>query len=253
MPRLGPLGPRREGGERVARYSFLGAGARRVFRVRRGVASVQEAEGEERALPGAPLDALRSIWRGRRPVPLPGLPRFTGGLVGFFSYDLVRSIERLPEDNKDDLGIPDTVLADYETLLATHNRPNPGHYVSVATMLAKLEDQGIGPAIEMLDKGITRLGLIPQLQQYAIELELRRKNIAQAIIRLGTLEAMLGASPEWRLEMGAALLLAGRPSEARRHLDEAASQFARIRMTPARQHTLEKLRRLRENLEGPGS
>ena len=144
-------------------------------------------------------------------------------------------------------------LADYETLLATQNRPNPGHYVSVATMLAKLDDEGIGPAIEMLDKGIRRLGLIPQLQQYAIELELRRKNIAQAIIRLETLEPMLGASPEWRLEMGETLLLAGRPSDARRHLDEAASQLARLRMTPARQQTLEKLRRLRESLEEPGS
>ena len=107
-----------QGGERVARYSFLGAGAQRVFRVRRGVASVQEGEAPERVLPGAPLDALRSIWRGRRPVPLPGLPRFTGGLVGFFSYDFVRSFERLPDDDKDGLGIPDTVLADHDTLLA---------------------------------------------------------------------------------------------------------------------------------------
>ena len=113
-----------QGEERVARYSFLGAGPNRVFRVRRGRLSIQEANGSERTLPGAPLEALRAAWQGRRPVPLPELPRFTGGLVGFFSYDFVRTVERLPDDDKDDLGIPDAVLADYDTILAFDHRRN---------------------------------------------------------------------------------------------------------------------------------
>ena len=115
-----------QGGERVARYSFLGGGARRIFRIRQGGLTVQEAGGEEQPLPGAPLDALRAAWGGeqRVPVPLPGLPRFTGGLVGFFSYDFVRCLERLPGDQKDGLGIPDAVLADYDTILAFDHRRN---------------------------------------------------------------------------------------------------------------------------------
>ena len=100
-----------EGGEKWARYSFLGTAPSRVL-IARGD-TVQDGP------PGGPFatrttaDALgeaRTLLATYRPVPLPGLPRFTGGLVGFLGYDLVRSFEQLPATARDDLGHPDYYL-----------------------------------------------------------------------------------------------------------------------------------------------
>jgi anthranilate synthase component 1 len=53
-----------------------------------------------------PLDAVREVLARRRPVEVPGLPRFTGGAVGYLSYDWVRFVERLPETAPDELELP---------------------------------------------------------------------------------------------------------------------------------------------------
>lgn len=63
---------------------------------------------------GDPLQALRSTLALLETAPLPGLPPLSSGLVGFFAYDMVRRLERLPSLAVDDLGLPDMLL-----LLAT--------------------------------------------------------------------------------------------------------------------------------------
>ncbi len=95
-----------EGGEAIARYSFLG-------RDPIGVVRATAADGG-----GDPLRALRASMAGRRPVRFADLPRFTGGAVGYLSYDVVRSIERLPRSVKDDLRVPDILFGLYDTILA---------------------------------------------------------------------------------------------------------------------------------------
>jgi anthranilate synthase component 1 len=86
-----------EGGEKWARYSFLGSDPRLIFRVR-GDEVIIEEQGIERRIPhrGDPLGILKEIIERCRPVALPGLPRFFGGAVGFLGYDMVRYFERLP-------------------------------------------------------------------------------------------------------------------------------------------------------------
>src|SRR5256885_10644349 len=54
-------------------------------------------------------------------APVPGLPRFTGGAVGYVGYDLVRSIERLPRPPADTLALPDTVMMIADTLVIIDN------------------------------------------------------------------------------------------------------------------------------------
>ncbi|MBA2354226.1 MAG: anthranilate synthase component I [Luteitalea sp.] len=75
-----------EGGEQVARYSFLGKDPFLVLRAEAGRAVLEQA-GQREALDESFVDALRRIMAEYRSPFVPGLPRFTGGAVGFFGYD----------------------------------------------------------------------------------------------------------------------------------------------------------------------
>jgi anthranilate synthase component 1 len=97
-----------EGGEAIARYSFLGRDPSSVVR-----ATVGEGGEESR-----PLLTLRRAMARHRPVRFPDLPRFTGGAVGYLSYDVVRLVERLPRATANDLGFPDILFGIYDTVLA---------------------------------------------------------------------------------------------------------------------------------------
>jgi anthranilate synthase component 1 len=98
-----------EGGEHLARYSMIGTQPRAILRAWRGRAVLEE-EGRWSELPLAGrdvLDVLRQQLTRYAAAPQPKLPRFTGGAVGYMSYDLVRSFERLPERVPDSLSLPE--------------------------------------------------------------------------------------------------------------------------------------------------
>ncbi|MFN3285624.1 MAG: anthranilate synthase component I [bacterium] len=101
-----------EGGERLARYSFLGASPRLVVTYRGGRVHVGDRVHE-----GPLLPRLRELLRPYRPVRDPELPRFFGGLVGYLGYDLVRDWEHLPHRPPDDLGLPTAELGLYDTVV----------------------------------------------------------------------------------------------------------------------------------------
>ena len=111
-----------EGGEKWGRYTFLGADPQLIFTVR-GDEVVIEKDGEARAIPhrGNPLAHLKNLLDGYRPVPLPGLPRFFGGAVGFLGYDMVRHFEKLPCRHPADAGLPDAVFLVTGTLVIFDN------------------------------------------------------------------------------------------------------------------------------------
>ncbi|MBL8192511.1 MAG: chorismate-binding protein, partial [Blastocatellia bacterium] len=106
-----------EGGEQVARYSFLGVEPNLIIRVRgRTVETIKNGQVER--LPGTLLDALRQYLGHLIPVKPPNLPPFTGGAVGYLSYDMVRWFERIPNKNPDDLKIDDALLMFFSSILA---------------------------------------------------------------------------------------------------------------------------------------
>src|SRR5512144_1513079 len=82
-----------EGGERLARYSFIGTDARLLVRARSRRVIVTEGGADREA--GNDLFAVIGETLGRfRQAPAPGLPRFAGGLVGSIGYDTIRFVER---------------------------------------------------------------------------------------------------------------------------------------------------------------
>jgi anthranilate synthase component 1 len=86
-----------EQGQRVGRYSFIGLRPRKVVRWSLG------DEGDPYAI------AEEEVARHRQ-APFAGMPPFAGGAVGYFGYDLVRTVEPLGEPNPDELGLPDMAL-----------------------------------------------------------------------------------------------------------------------------------------------
>ena len=106
-----------EGGERIARYSFLGVDPFLITRYR---------DGE----PANFIQNLRETMDRFKSVKLSNLPPFTGGAVGYFGYDMVRTIEDIPKTGVDDLGIDDAVLMFYKTVLAFDHLRHQIHIIS---------------------------------------------------------------------------------------------------------------------------
>jgi anthranilate synthase component 1 len=106
-----------EGGEQVGRYTFIGlAPFKRI--VARGRSIVITEGRRVTRIEGDVFDVLRQALSGHKPARLKGLPPFTAGAVGFFAYDAVRQIERLPTLAVDELGVPDACLLFFDEVLA---------------------------------------------------------------------------------------------------------------------------------------
>ncbi len=111
------------GGERWARYTFLGTEPREVWRYRANrverwtTASGWAPAGET----DDPIGHLAQRLRKLPAVDVPGLPRFTGGAVGYLGYDLVRTVERLPRPPADTLNLPDAVMMIADTVVILDN------------------------------------------------------------------------------------------------------------------------------------
>ncbi len=109
-----------EGGERMARYSFVGGTPSLVFQSKGRKISIRDFAGKlkEYETSKDPFYELEKILLRFRQVPVEGLPPFSGGAVGYLGYDTVRFIEKIPDKNLDTLNIPDAVFIFTDTLLA---------------------------------------------------------------------------------------------------------------------------------------
>ncbi|MBD3241303.1 MAG: anthranilate synthase component I [Chitinivibrionales bacterium] len=144
------------GGDNVARYSFIGGDPFMVFRANGSsweVTGMREERGD-----CDPFSALRELMSGFTAARVDGLPRFTGGAVGFASYDTVRLWERIPDDNERVDELDELLFGFYRDLVVFDNRE---HRLLVVSNILPGEnddfDQAYDTAVERIRTTIERL------------------------------------------------------------------------------------------------
>ncbi len=149
-----------EGGEKIGRYTFLGAQPRAVITARGQELTIREGS-KVRKQQGSVIELLRKQLRQHKPATIAGLPPFTSGGVGYFAYDMVRQFERLPATTKDDTHFPDCVFTFYDRLLAFDHLRHQVHILAAADVRSesprKAYDRALADieAIEQkLDRGL---------------------------------------------------------------------------------------------------
>ena len=137
-----------EGGERLARYSFLGTEPYRVIKTGRGQ-------------PGGENDPLISVQEELdqfKPAIVAGLPRFLGGAVGYLGFEGVRYFEpRVVQNPVDRLGLPESVFLFVDTMLVFDHLKHKIQVVSHARLDGDVA-KAYGEAVERIDRLIDRLG-----------------------------------------------------------------------------------------------
>ncbi len=148
-----------EGGENVARFSFLGVNPAAILTAR-GNQVREESDGKTatRDLPTGndALNLIKDALSSFKPVALPNLPRFVGGAVGFLSYDIVRFFEKLPSTATDELQLPDAAFMLVDTLVMFD------HVKHQLTILSNAHNQGnpraaYDAAVARIESIVTRL------------------------------------------------------------------------------------------------
>jgi anthranilate synthase component I len=157
-----------ERGEQIGRYTFLGARPYIRLRARDGKVEIQRGSRRE-VLKENVFQVVKWLLREHRPASVPGLPPFTAGAVGYFAYDVVRQLERIGENAKDDLLLPDAELMFFDRLLAFDHLRHQIHIVAAADVSResprKAYDRAIRDIAELEHK-LTK-GLSPQIWRKA--------------------------------------------------------------------------------------
>jgi anthranilate synthase component 1 len=143
-----------EGGEKIGRYTFLGARPYCVLTARgeQIIIDDRRGRGQRSTHRGPVLPVVRELLRQHQPAQAPGLPPFTGGAVGFVSYDLVRQLERLPQQAKDDLGMPDAVFMLFDRLLAFDHLRHEIHIIAAADVRRQSPARAYAEAVRDIER-----------------------------------------------------------------------------------------------------
>jgi anthranilate synthase component 1 len=139
-----------EGGEKVGRYTFLGMRPYQMV-VGRGHNVVVHRGKLREPTKGHLFEVVRRLLREHRAAHVPGMPPFTAGAVGFFAYDCVRSLERLPSEAVDDLGTPDCVLMFFDRVLAFDHVRHQIHIIATADLSRERPRQAYERATKDID------------------------------------------------------------------------------------------------------
>jgi anthranilate synthase component 1 len=177
-----------QGGERFGRYSFIGLPAETRITVRGKAITLTHASGETTHEADNPLDFIKEYQSRFRVAPLPGLPRFTGGLAGYFGYDTVRYIEpRLSKAVKPDvLGTPDILLMLTEQLAVVDNLSGKLTFIVYANPEQADAYQLACRRLDSLQRALrqpVQIPHAPQTQRYEAKSEFGEQAFKDAVAR----------------------------------------------------------------------
>jgi anthranilate synthase component 1 len=105
------------GGEKIARYSFLGHDPLAVVQAPGGPGAARRLPGDFAPIVADPLDQVQEILGRFRAAHSPELPRFLGGAVGYAGYDVSRRYDRIGEGPPDDRGLPEVLFGVYDRMV----------------------------------------------------------------------------------------------------------------------------------------
>src|SRR5947209_10308251 len=145
-----------EGGEHVGRYTFIGIEPYKQITSRGSQITVREGR-RTRTFTGDIFAELKQALSGHTPARLPGLPPFTAGAVGFFAYDVVRQIERLPSLAADELHVPDAHLMFFDQVLAFDHVKKEIHLIVTADLAREAREGAYERAVRRLNRMEKRL------------------------------------------------------------------------------------------------
>ena len=150
-----------EAAERFGRYSFLSFDPKRTLSYRDGLYTVVDADGVHEVPAKDPFRGLAEIVGQKSVAPLPNLPAFVGGAVGYFSYDAVRYVEKLPAElaPPDELRVPEAYFAVTETLIVFDHLRHKVLVISLvdAANLPDVEGEGFAAAYRRAADDVRRV------------------------------------------------------------------------------------------------
>jgi anthranilate synthase component 1 len=148
-----------EEAERFGRYSFLGFDPKRTLSYRDGVYTIVDADGVREVAAKDPFRGLAQIVGKKSVAPLPNLPAFVGGAVGYCSYDAVRYLERLPGSTPDELQVPEAYFVVTDTLIVFDHLRHKVLVISLvdASDLRDVESEGFAAAYRRAADDIRRI------------------------------------------------------------------------------------------------
>lgn len=175
------------GGEKWARYSFIGSRPSKVIRGWGRTVEVRENGSTISLETDNPVAVLEKEISQYRPVEVNGLPRFFGGLVGYLGYDMVRFFERVPDRGKSGTDLPDLFFMVTDTMLIFDNLRQKIKVVSNAHIEGKTPEEAYGEALDKIEDIIDRLRR-PPAEDRKQKMEYRPRN-PEYISSFGTREA----------------------------------------------------------------
>ena len=147
-----------EGGEKWARYSFLGSRPEKILKGRGRRVEILEGLNPPRIIETEnPVDIIKAEITTYRPVEVKGLPRFFGGLVGYIGYDMVQFFETIELKAKDGIGLPDFFLMLTDTMLVFDSLKQKIKVVSNAHVDGRGLKEVYAESVQKIDEIISRL------------------------------------------------------------------------------------------------
>jgi len=163
-----------EGGEQVARYSFIGVRPFLIFRSRKDTVTLT---GEiQKIQKGDPLTLLREIFKAYKSVPIPELPRLTAGAVGYFAYDAVRLWEKIPESAHPDLDLDDIYFGFYDAMIIFDNRK---HKIKIVSSVLTAR----GPLGKQYERSVKTIHFLERLIRKPRQITVKKKGKASGPVR----------------------------------------------------------------------